>query len=240
MKIKFQLLLLLATIVVQIEGHPGVPGVEWSSEVIKIMQYKLRRFWSYPFQNTRRFDLKYNAIYRKYVYDPTNITIEPNCDFEADENCQNWWGEFNRGRDIAFNERKMLRLAFHDCAPYEDGSGGCDGCLNMDENLDDNNGLQYTVAVLEKMYTDKDYMVPHRMPGKLDKSLQELGISRADFWAFAGLVALDEVQIKTRGYCDFQSKWNLSFTCGDENHTCFSPFLVGNNQLYLLKYNFVY
>lgn len=79
---------------------------------------------------------------------------------------------------IAFNERKMLRLAFHDCAPYADGSGGCDGCLNLDENLEENNGLQYTVAVLEKMYTDKDYMVPWFL-GKMDQSMQEMGISRA-------------------------------------------------------------
>ena len=228
MKMTLQLLLLLATIVLQIEGHPGVPGLEWSSEVIKITQYRLRKFWSFPLQNTKKFDPKNNAIYPEYVYDPTNITIEPNCDFEADRNCQNWWGNYNRGQDIAFNERKMLRLAFHDCVPYQDGSGGCDGCLNLDDNLEDNNGLQYIVAVLEKMYTDKEYMVPPRMSGKLDKSLKDMGISRADLWAFAGLVALDEFQIKTRGYCHFQSKWNLSFTCGDENHTCFSPFPIVN------------
>ena len=27
-------------------------------------------------------------------------------------------------------ESKLLRLIFHDCIPYADGSGGCDGCLN--------------------------------------------------------------------------------------------------------------
>ena len=27
-------------------------------------------------------------------------------------------------------ENKVLRLVFHDCIPYEDGTGGCDGCLN--------------------------------------------------------------------------------------------------------------
>ena len=25
---------------------------------------------------------------------------------------------------------KVLRLSFHDCIRYEDGTGGCDGCLN--------------------------------------------------------------------------------------------------------------
>ena len=27
-------------------------------------------------------------------------------------------------------ENKLLRLTFHDCFKYKDGSGGCDGCLN--------------------------------------------------------------------------------------------------------------
>ena len=26
----------------------------------------------------------------------------------------------------------MLRLGFHDCLKYTDGSGGCDGCLNWE------------------------------------------------------------------------------------------------------------
>ena len=33
------------------------------------------------------------------------------------------WGTF-------YNPAKILRLAFHDCVKYKDGSGGCDGCLN--------------------------------------------------------------------------------------------------------------
>ena len=27
-------------------------------------------------------------------------------------------------------ENKLIRLVFHDCVTYEDGTGGCDGCLN--------------------------------------------------------------------------------------------------------------
>ena len=45
-----------------------------------------------------------------------------------------------------------FRLAFHDCLPYENGGGdgknGCDGCLDFDENEDDHNVLQPTVAIL--------------------------------------------------------------------------------------------
>ena len=71
---------------------------------------------------------------------------------------------------------KFLRLAFHDCLKYPDGSGGCDGCINwMDvgttvggklgngrvedrefqdhERRPSNNGLQEVVAFLESIYT---------------------------------------------------------------------------------------
>ena len=41
----------------------------------------------------------------------------------------------------------MNRLAFHDCMPYEDGTGGCDGCLDFNENEEDHNVLQPTVAI---------------------------------------------------------------------------------------------
>ena len=36
---------------------------------------------------------------------------------------------------LSFTERKALRLGFHDCLKYTDGSGGCDGCLNW-KNVD--------------------------------------------------------------------------------------------------------
>ena len=78
-------------------------------------------------------------------------------------------------------------MAFHDCVPYkgENGAltGGCDGCLNFDDNLSNNNGLQYPVAVLEKLYREKAF--PPNAP-KLKKSLVRSGVSRADLWAFAG------------------------------------------------------
>merc|ERR1712193_847 len=72
----------------------------------------------------------------------------------------------------------VLRLGFHDCLKYKDGTGGCDGCLNWhgmehrfgadgvdiahtrkEENLDEgnNNGLEGPVRVLEQLYTNKDW-----------------------------------------------------------------------------------
>ena len=88
----------------------------------------------------------------------------------------------------------MFVFSFHDCIRYTDGSGGCDGCLNWEgvgtrfsvDNLkykfkeDDmtetnNNGLEYTVAVLEELYTNRAF--PSGAP-KLSESLKSSGKSR--------------------------------------------------------------
>ena len=42
---------------------------------------------------------------------------------------------------------KMIRIGFHDCV------GGCDGCLNVDN--DSNAGLSGIVSTLEDLYTDE-------------------------------------------------------------------------------------
>ena len=108
------------------------------------------------------------------------------------------------------NAPKMLRLAFHDCLPYTDGeTTGCDGCLNLggmmtdmletfdtgkqefngpDVNRTDNNGLMFTADILEEIFTNKDY--PNNLES-LPVSMKESGKSRADLWAFAGLVAAE-------------------------------------------------
>jgi len=102
---------------------------------------------------------------------------------------------------------KMLRLGFHDCLRYVDGTPfGCDGCLEWNgvgerfpfDRLakgqfpftDDghNNGLKPTVEVLEGIYTDRAF--PSLTP-QLSISLQRSGKSRADLWAFATMVAVE-------------------------------------------------
>ena len=166
-------------------------------------------------------------LYQDFLYDPNGNTTIRDCKDPKESKCKDWWGPQRRSQDIAFNERKMLRLAFHDCFLYEDGSGGCDGCLNLDENLDGNDGLQFSVAVLEKLYTDpdfpssKDFKDLKEFPNepKLEASPQKLGISRADLWAFAGLVALDEVQQRTKKLCLMDEH---GYTC--EQNQCYSPF----------------
>ena len=88
---------------------------------------------------------------------------------------------------------------------YADGTGGCDGCLNW-EGVDvhmhgenyrknfpsidsgNNNGLGHIVRQLERVYTETNY------PGQavnLNESLKDSGKSRADLWAYAGIVAVE-------------------------------------------------
>ena len=90
---------------------------------------------------------------------------------------------------------------------YEDGTGGCDGCLNWegmgtrvsemgkrmkrvypDNHKTDNNGLWWTVEVLEAIYVNPSY--PSHAPA-LEVGLKQSGKSRADLWAYAAIVAVE-------------------------------------------------
>ena len=232
-----------------LSGEAGQPGKQWTAQEVKVIRLKLKKIWDNAIEITKQFDpdvlklwpskLKedmkayeydYNLTNQEdveYLYDPEHEMSIPDCDgtkgFE-DKLCKKFWAKKRREEDIAFNERKTLRLAFHDCVPYEDGTGGCDGCLNFDDNLEENNGLQFTAAVLEKLYTDVEFpRRPFEDEAKLDASPKELGISRADLWAFAGLVALDEIQQKTKAFCELDKlKTDLNYTCGLTQ--CYSPF----------------
>ena len=104
----------------------------------------------------------------------------------------------------------MLRLAFHDCVPYSDQLNqgeinGCDGCLNptsLDTNIyetypkftapnvnvTNNNGLTFIADLLEELYTNVSF--PFDAPS-LKISMKDSGKSRADLWAFAGIVAYE-------------------------------------------------
>ena len=118
-------------------------------------------------------------------------------------------------------ENLLMRLAFHDCIPYVGGGGGCDGCLNLDENLKGNFGLQHSAAVLEKIYKEKDFLKQKsKKAPKLAESLYESGKSRADLWAFAAIVALDFFQQDTHRRCSDNLWENM---CGEPDH-CFAPF----------------
>jgi hypothetical protein len=62
----------------------------------------------------------------------------------------------------------IIRLAFHDCI------GGCDGCLNLAQP--DNRGMELPLAGLEAVYRKHNFGA---------------AISRADFWALAGQLAVE-------------------------------------------------
>ena len=74
---------------------------------------------------------------------------------------------------------------------------------------DHNNGLRFTVMVLESIYTNPAF--PARTP-QLATSLKESGKSRADLWAFATMVAVD-----------FAIETN-NLVCTDPEHPSTAPF----------------
>jgi hypothetical protein len=72
-----------------------------------------------------------------------------------------------------------VRLGFHDCVP-NGVAGGCDGCVNLISNPE-NNGLLPAVQALAPIVSDLENAA--------------LGVSRADFlWAYASLVAAEVSQ----------------------------------------------
>ena len=88
----------------------------------------------------------YLIIIRKIVH-PQNINISLNKWYLYHFTFSFGINLDTRKGAIIFNKPKAVRLAFHDCMPYEDG-GGCDGCLNFEENEDEHNVLQHSVAIL--------------------------------------------------------------------------------------------
>ena len=92
-----------------------------------------------------------------------------------------------------------------------------------------NHGLQHSVAILEKLYTDVNFPKMKRRDPKLKASPYELGISRADLWAFAGLVALDQFQSTTKELC---RKKPFETMCGDNSTSCFAPFPENSKKIF--------
>jgi len=159
----------------QSQGYvPGTPGAEWSRQEVLAVKSKLYFI----------FGKWGGAESLKQIYNGTNPST--------------WM-------DVP-NAAKMLRLGFHDCLKYNDGSGGCDGCLNWEgvgfrfgdgtnkfkfENIGEtnNNGLGYTVELLERIYRDPEF--PKNLAPSLDISLKDSGKSRADLWALATITAVE-------------------------------------------------
>eukprot|EP00493_Phyllostaurus_siculus_P028082 UN28430 len=87
----------------------------------------------------------------------------------------------------------VVRLAFHFCV----GDGGCDGCINMD--VPDNAGLELSVDYLD---------------ARADAWL-EAGLSKADFYALASMVAAN-MALGNNGWDSDLSNFEIGRTdCSD-------------------------
>ena len=79
--------------------------------------------------------------------------------------------------------------------------------LYPDVKETNNNGLEYTVEVLEEIYTNPDF--PLDAPS-LSVSLRDSGKSRADLWAYATVLAV-EYGVETNNIqCDAPSNATIS------------------------------
>ena len=192
------------------EYIPGESGGPWTIHEVLIVRAKL---WSLMIDNRAR------RHYRSIPYNDRPM---------ADELDEKW---ISKG--LQFFPAKLLRLGFHDCFRYEDESGGCDGCLNWegmnfrfpsdqksikfkyeydDIKKGNNNGLEYTVALLEMIYTDKDF--PYNDAPSLPESLKASGKSRADLWAYASKVAIEYSVERNNFHCEGKPEgdaWNGSY-----------------------------
>jgi len=199
---------------VQVKEHSGrgEPGADWTeTEALQVMG-KLHRVFSASKTVYNEWKDKYGDV-ECYNGFEESATAEP---------CDGIDGHVDQEpKDESLpNAAKFVRLGFHDCITYTDGTGGCDGCLkfyDMFRKYNDlasgdkrnlnradpvsgtNNGLQIAADVLEEIYTDPAF--PKRTE-VMDASLQSTGKSRADLWAFAALVATDYAMMENNIGCD--------------------------------------
>ena len=131
----------------------------WTESRAQIIKEKLIELWDNQYKYTTSLVDKHfenvdsrlkeylvGATNTEWLYDPTEILTTLDCD-DGEGMCRTYWSD-KRTSNLAFSETKAIRLAFHDCVPYEGGTGGCDGCINLDDNLIHNNVLQPSVALL--------------------------------------------------------------------------------------------
>ena len=92
---------------------PGKPGGEWTPDEVRIVRQKIL----------------------KSIMDPTvsggTKQIEAEKALKAagfEGNTREWITDEGKGAgQFPISEMKLIRLAFHDCMKYKDGTGGCDG-----------------------------------------------------------------------------------------------------------------
>merc|ERR1719228_836738 len=181
------------------EYIPGTPGGPWTAEEIDIVRERIFQF------------INPTSEAKKEMFGGRRV---------------------KHGSDGPISENTLIRLAFHDCLRYNDTTGGCDGCLNWDgmgfrfrkwdfryqpQDKTDNNDLARLVYYLEKIYITKDW--PLEAPS-LPLSLKESGKSRADLWAFAGLVALERSIERANWACDYDFNARQQITLLEGREKC--------------------
>jgi len=231
--------------VISVPLEPGQPGGPWTSEEIDIVRGKVMRMMecgdeNYPNNPNSCWRVPglpdnledgwldvYSRDHDEYL-GPRDPKVPP--DVDRNNRRYKW-----KTRGVKINQ--LIQLMFHDCLRYEDGSGGCDGCLNWSgvgyvapqaianiirkkphlyrafpiTRKTSNNKLQLAARSLELIFT-----VPNWPPGAgvLTTSLKESGKSRADLWQFAGYIALEHAINRTNtGICmgdEFQVQLNPS------------------------------
>jgi len=158
-------------------------------------------------------------------------------DFDV-KKAQGTWNGFGSTTEIGqTTENTLMRLVFHDCMRYHDGTGGCDGCINFKGvghvgpsphkeedyyrfpaiNETDNNGMDQIALKLEQIYTTIDW--PFRN-ASMTVSLFQSGKSRADLWQLAALVALERTTERANRACDLDYHARQQVTLLESREKC--------------------
>ncbi len=82
------------------------------------------------------------------------------------------------------------------------------------DGIGGNNGLQWTVEVLEQMYTDPEY--PREIAPALPVFLKESGKSRADLWALGSILAVEYAIETNNMVCDGTFNDNPTWQCNED------------------------
>jgi len=190
------------------EAAPGsrstAPGAPWTEDEVLIVMAKIHAMISHQ-QELRKF-FKLEDTFECYASAPDStghdFKIVPCDHYESFSGFQ--------GRGVAPTYPMLLRLGFHGCFRREDGTGGCNGCMNFrrmfvrwglrnqavfhggknpdtrPEDAGHSNGNMAMLGdFLELIYADKEF--PPYAPA-MEKSLKEGCKSRADLWALASIV----------------------------------------------------
>ena len=95
--------------------EPGSPGAAWNDEEVAAIREKVLVL------------IDVNQQSEHLTLPPWEDQTQIPCfdeEYDANPDCGDLAGQRRP------TEGKLMRLSFHDCFKYKDGTGGCDGCLN--------------------------------------------------------------------------------------------------------------